>query len=681
MMNLFLSPFNTPHGTVPFHKINLAVLREAILLGIEEEEKEIDAIIHQSETPNFKNTILALEQSGKTLDRAWTVLSNLLGCHTSDELEALAQTLMPKVSKLSNDVQFNVQLFQRIKQVYESKPQLDAEESKLLKDVYDGFLRRGVGLPDDKKEQLRKISLELSKLTLQFSQNVLKEQNRFSYLVTREEEIEGMPELQKEEAARLAADKGKKGWMLTLQAPCYNAVITFVKNRSLRKKLFMAQNTLCTHNNEYNNVELVRKIVNYRLEYARILGYDCFADYVLQLRMVENTSTVIRFFNRLIRSYKAQGRRDFEDIREYARQKEGETFCLKPWDFSYYSHLLQLEKYQIDSEILRPYFELSRVKTGIFSLAKRLYGITFKRKRNISVYQKDVEAYEVLDKEGSYLAVLYLDFFPREDKKSGAWTTFFQGQSVSENGDDIRPHVSLVMNFTKPTPSKPSLLSLGEVSTFLHEFGHALHEIFSKCRFESMSGTNVYWDFVELPSQVMENFALEKDFLKTFARHYQTGEPLPDELIQRIKDSSTYNAAYSCLQQVGLGMLDMAYYTLNEPLTDDVIHFEKKAWKRVKFFPQKLKTCMSVRFNHIMTGGYAAGYYSYKWAEVLDADAFALFKEKGIFNREVAESFRREILQRGGTLHPHQLYLNFRKKEPSVHALLVRDGIKKETRE
>ena len=343
--------------------------------------------------------------------------------------------------------------------------------------------------------------------------------------------------------------------------------------------------------------------------------------------------------------------------------------------------MLQLEKYQIDSEILRPYFELSRVKTGIFSLAKRLYGVTFKRKRNISVYQKDVEAYEVFDKDGSYLAVLYLDFFPREDKKSGAWTTFFQGQSVSENGEDIRPHVSLVMNFTKPTPSKPSLLSLGEVSTFLHEFGHALHEIFSKCRFESMSGTNVYWDFVELPSQVMENFALEKDFLKTFARHYQTGEPLPDELIQRIKDSSTYNAAYSCLQQVGLGMLDMAYYTLKEPLTDDVIHFEKKAWKRVKFFPQNLKTCMSVRFNHIMTGGYAAGYYSYKWAEVLDADAFALFKEKGIFNREVAESFRREILQRGGTLHPHQLYLNFRKKEPSVHALLVRDGIKKETRE
>ncbi len=674
--NPFFHAYGTPHDATPFDRITAEDIKEAILQGIKEEDEEIERITDNPEAPTFDNTLKALEHSGDLLGRASTVMGNLLSANTSDELENLAQELMPAISEHSNNIMQNVRLFARVKSVYDARPELPHEEQTLLKDTYESFVRRGINLPEEKKQKLREISLELSQLDLQFSQNILKEQNAFILHLTDKNDLAGLPDHQIELAAQAAAERKLKGWVFTLQGPSYSPFMTYAEKRGLRRKMYMAYNTLCTHPNKYNNLELVKKLVNLRLEFARILGYATYADFVLQHRMAKDVPTVTRFLNSLIRAYKTPARHDLEDIRAMARESEGADFKLKPWDFSFYSHKLQLKRYNVDAEMLRPYFELSNVKRGVFGLANRLYGITFVRNTQIPVYHPDVEAYEVFDKDGSYLALLYADFFPRKSKKSGAWMTSFQGQCTNDDNTDKRPHVSLTMNLTKPTPDKPALLTLGEVSTFLHEFGHGLHEMFSKCRFESLSGTNVFWDFVELPSQFMENYALEKDFLQSFAVHYRTGEPLPDELIERVLEGKTFNAAYACMRQVSFCLLDMAYYTLQQPLEEDVIQFEKRAWKRAVFFPQTLKTCMSVQFQHIMTGGYAAGYYCYKWAEVLDADAFSLFKEKGIFNQEAAESFRRNILEKGNTEHPQTLYRRFRKRKPSIKALLERDGIK-----
>ena len=675
--NPFFQTYGTPHDAVPFDRITTEYIKEAILQGIKDEDEEIDRITENQEAPTFDNTLKALEHCGDLLGRASTVMENLLDANTSEELDHLALALIPQISEHSNGIMQNEKLFARIKTVYDSHPELEPEEQTLLKNIYESFARRGVNLPQEKKKRLREISVELSKLSLQFSQNVLKEQYAFTLHLTEEKDLEGLPSHQIELAAQAAQERNMQGWVFTLQGPSYSPFMTYSAKRELRKKMYMAYNTLCTHRNEQNNLTLVKKLVNLRLEFAQVLGYNTFADFVLEHRMAKDVPTVTRFLNSLIRAYKTPARHDLEDVKKIACETEGTDFKLKPWDFSYYSHKLQLKRYNVDAEMLRPYFELSNVKRGVFGLATKLYGITFKHNRNIPVFHPDVEAYEVFDKDGSYLALLYADFFPRKSKKSGAWMTSFQGQCTNDDHTEKRPHVSLTMNLTKPTDNKPSLLTLGEVSTFLHEFGHGLHEIFSKCRFESLSGTNVFWDFVELPSQFMENFATEKDFLRTFAVHYKTGEPLPDELIQKVLDSKTFNAAYACMRQVSFCLLDMAYYTLKEPLKEEVIKFEKHAWKRAVFFPQTLKTCMSTQFQHIMTGGYAAGYYCYKWAEVLDADAFSLFKEKGIFNKDVAESFRRNILEKGNTEHPQTLYRNFRKRQPSIKALLTRDGIKR----
>ena len=677
--NPFLHAYGTPHETVPFNRIELNDYEPAIREGMNEEDREIERITDNTEPPTFENTILALENSGALLERVTTVFFNLMSAETCDEMDALAEKMMPELSEHSNNISLNPKLFSRIKQVYAQKEslKLTAEEEQLLQKTYDGFMRNGADLSDSDKEIYRKLSAELSSLTLKFAQNHLKETNSFELVLTDKNELEGLPESTVEAARHAAEEKGKKDcWMFTLQAPSYVPFMKYSAKRGLRKKLYMAYNTQCTHANEYNNTEIVKRIVNIRMEMAQLLGFKDFADYVLRKRMAENSGNVYKLLNDLLDAYSPAARKEVEEVEKLARETEGENFILMPWDFSYYAEKLKDRKYSLNDEELRPYFELGKVKQGVFGLATRLYGITFKENKEIPVYHPDVQAYEVYDKDGSYLAVLYADFHPRAGKRSGAWMTSYKEQWTDAEGNNSRPHVSITTNFTKPTSDRPALLTFSEVTTFLHEFGHALHGIFANTRFKSMSGTNVYWDFVELPSQIMENFATEKEFLSTFARHYVTGEPIPEELIRRIIDSSNFNAAYACLRQVSFGLLDMAWYTRTSPFEGDVKAYEKESWTKAQTLPQPDETCMSVQFGHIMSGGYAAGYYSYKWAEVLDADAFSLFQEKGIFNSKVAQSFRDCILSKGGTELPMTLYKRFRGQGPTIDALLRRNGIK-----
>ena len=676
--NPFLQPYATPHETVPFHLIRLEHYEPAIREGMRQEDEEIAAIVTNTEAPTFANTILPLAESGKLLERVTTVLFNLMSAETCDELEAIAEKMMPELSEHSNNISLNPELFAHVKAVYEQRETLTLtpEERQLLEKTYDGFRRNGANLSDADKETYRRLSMELSTLTLRFSQNHLKETNRYELVLTQAEQLKGLPPSAVEAAAHTAAEKGKEGWVITLQAPSYVPFMKYSDCRDLRRELYMAYNTQCTHDNEQNNFDIVRQLVNHRMELARLLGYTDYADYVLRKRMAEDSAHVYRLLDDLLEAYTPAAHREVAEVEALARRLEGDDFQLMPWDFSYYSEKLKNEKYQFDEEALRPYFELSRVKEGVFGLATRLYGITFRRNPDIPVYHPDVDAYEVFDTDGSYLAVLYTDFHPRAGKRSGAWMTSYKEQWTEADGTDSRPHVSVTMNFTKPTADKPALLTFSEVTTFLHEFGHALHGMFARTRFQSMSGTNVYWDFVELPSQFMENFAIEKDFLHTFARHYQTDAPIPDEWIQRIVDASNFNVAYSCLRQVSFGLLDMAWYTRREPFSGDVAAYERQAWQRAQLLPPVDGTCMSVQFGHIMSGGYSAGYYSYKWAEVLDADAFSVFKQHGIFDRATADSFRQHILSKGGTEHPMTLYKRFRGQEPTIDALLKRNGIK-----
>lgn len=679
MENPLLQPYHTLHDTTPFDRIRLEDYEPAIRKGMEAEDAEIQQIIDNPEAPTFENTVLALEQSGKLLDRVTTVLFNLMSAETCDELDAIAEKLMPELSEHANNISLNEKLFDRIKQVYQQKDRLTLtqEEQRLLEKTYDGFQRNGANLSEKDKETYRNLSMELSSLTLKFSQNHLKETNKYELVLTDEADLEGLPESTREAAALTAKEKGKEGWVITLQAPSYVPFMKYSKRRDLRKQLYLAYNTQCTHDDEFNNEEIVKKLVNLRMQIAQLLGFTDYADYVLRKRMAEDSTHVYKLLNDLLEAYTPKALQEVEEIKQLACKQEGTDFQLMPWDFSYYAEMLKEQKYALNEEELRPYFELEQVKQGVFGLATKLYGITFKENKDIPVYHPDVQAYEVFDRDGSYLAVLYTDFHPRAGKRSGAWMTSYKEQWIESDGTNSRPHVSVTMNFTKPTAEKPALLTFSEVNTFLHEFGHALHGMFANTRFQCMSGTNVYWDFVELPSQIMENFAIEKEFLNTFARHYQTGEPIPETLIQRIIDASNFNVAYACLRQVSFGLLDMAWYTRQTPFEGDVKAYEKEAWKKAQVLPQPEGTCMSVQFGHIMSGGYSAGYYSYKWAEVLDADAFSVFKEKGIFNTDVARSFRENILSKGGTEHPMTLYKRFRGQEPTIDALLKRNDIKR----
>lgn len=680
--NPFFEPYNTPHDTVPFNRIEIGDYEEAFLEGIRRDDEEIEKLVNDPETPTFENTIVRVDnENGENyydlLSRVSTVFSCMLSAETCDELDALAQKMSPILTKHANDVKLNKRLFERIKYVYENHRELTAEEQMLLDNCYDGFVRSGALLDDEGKERLRNLTEEASLLSLQFSQNLLKENKAFTLHITDEAQLDGLPETAREAAALAAKEAEKEGWLFTLDYPSYSPFMTYSTQRELRRQLYMARNTEGTHDNTENNLEICKRLVNLRREIAQLLGYETYADYVLVHRMASNAENVYKLLNDLIDAYKPTAVEEVKALEREAKQTEGDDFVMEPWDFSFYSHKLQMREYNLDTEMLRPYFELSKVIEGVFGLATRLYGITFKESTDIQVYHPDVKAYEVFDKDGSFLAVFYADFHPRKGKQGGAWMTEFQGQWIDRKGVNVRPHVSVVMNLTKPTDEKPALLTLGEVETFLHEFGHSLHGMFANTRFESLSGTNVWWDFVELPSQFMENYSVEKEFLRTFAFHYKTGEPMPDDLIERIVRSRNFMAAYACLRQVSFGLLDMAYYTKKEEFTADIILFEKKAWEKAMVTKQLPDTCMTTQFSHIMAGGYAAGYYSYKWAEVLDADAFSVFKKNGIFDQKTAQSFRDNILSKGGTEHPMTLYKRFRGQEPTIDALLKRNGIKK----
>ena len=673
--NPFFSPFQTPHSSIPFGSISLQDIREALEEGMKREKDEIEKIISNPESPTFENTVVPFANSGSLLEVACTVMYNLSSAETTDELDELTMTMAPVLAQHSSDIMLNERLYERIKHVYQTAS-LDTDEDKMLLDkTYEAFERSGATLDDKGKKRFREISSELSVLTTQFSQNHLHDTNSFQLHLTEREQVDGLPESQLKQASKEASDRGLQGWVITLKAPSYVPFMTYADNRALREQLYRAYNTQCIHGDAADNTENVRKIVSLRLELAQLLGYKTYAEYALKRRMAEKPENVYSLLQQLLASYKHPAEAEVNEVLQFAKQSEGEDFVLQPWDFAYWSHKLKLANYNLDAEMLRPYLELSAVRRGIFELATKLYGITFRRSQDIPVYHPDVEAFEVLDKDGSYLAILYLDFYPRKGKQSGAWMTSYKEQWTESDGTDSRPHVSVVMNLTKPTADHPALLTLGEVTTFLHEFGHALHGIFARTKYKALSGTNVYWDFVELPSQIMENFADEPEFLKSFARHYVSGELIPEELIERVRRAKTFQAAYSCVRQLSFGLLDMAYYDRVEPLRDDIREFERRAWSSTQLLPYLPEACMSVQFGHIMSGGYAAGYYSYKWAEVLDADAFSLFRENGIFDPVTAQRFRDCILSQGGTKHPMQLYQSFRGRKPSIEALLKRDGI------
>ena len=686
--NPFFEPYNTPHDTAPFDRIRLEDFEEAFMEGIRRDNEQIEKIINNPEKPTFDNTIISVDDEKDNyydlLSRTSTVFFNLLSAETNDEMDALAQKMSPILTKHANDIRLNERLFERIKYVHRHHRKLTPEEKMLLDTCYDGFVRSGALLDAEGKARLRQLTEEASMLGLQFSQNLLKEQKAFTLHLTDKAQLDGLPETAREAAAQAAKERNLEGWVFTLDYPSYQPFMTYSTQRELRRQMYMARNTVCIHDNTENNLDICKRLVNLRREIAQLLGSKTYADYVLKHRMAGNVCSVYKLLNELIDAYKPTAIKEREELKKLSKEK------LEPWDAGFYSHKLQMKKYNLDAEMLRPYFQLDKVIDGVFGLATRLYGITFKENKDIPVYHPDVKAYEVFDKDGSFLAVFYADFHPRQGKQGGAWMTEYQSQWMeredvhkpfgADNCKNVRPHVSVVMNLTKPTEEKPALLTLGEVETFLHEFGHSLHGMFANTRFESLSGTNVWWDFVELPSQFMENFAIEKEFLRTFAFHYETGEPLPDELIRRIVRSRNFMAATACLRQVSFGLLDMAYYTKKDAFTDDIMTFEKQAWKKAIIGRQRTDTCMTVQFSHIMAGGYAAGYYSYKWAEVLDADAFAVFKREGIFNPTTAQRFRDCILSKGGTENPMTLYKRFRGGEPTIDALLKRNGIKRQAK-
>ena len=693
-INPFFEPYNTPHDTAPFDRIRLEDYEEAFMEGIRREKEQIEKIINNPERPTFDNTIISIDDEEDNyydlLGRTSSVFFNLLSAETNDDMDELAQKMDPILTKHANDIRLDERLFERIKYVRRHHRRLTPEEKVLLDDCYEGFVRSGALLDAEGKERLRQLTEEASMLGLQFSQNLLKENKAYTLHITDEAQLDGLPETAREAAAMAAKERKLEGWVFTLDHPSYSPFMTYSTQRELRRQMYMARNTKCIHDNAENNLDICKRLVNLRREIAQLLGYKTYADYVMKQRMAGSARNVYKLLNDLIDAYKPTAVKEYEALEKLARKTEGKDFKMEPWDTAYYSHKLQMKKFNIDAEMLRPYFQLDKVIDGVFGLANKLYGITFKENKDIPVYHPDVKAYEVFDKDGSYLAVFYADFHPRDGKQGGAWMTEYQSQWMErtdvhkpfgpDNCKNVRPHVSVVMNLTKPTDEKPALLTLGEVETFLHEFGHSLHGIFANTRFASLSGTGVWWDFVELPSQLMENFAVEKEFLRTFAFHYETGEPMPDDLIDRIVKSNNYMAATGCLQQVAYSLLDMAYYTQKDEFCEDIIPFEKQAWQKAMLREQRMDTCMTAQFSHIMSGGYAAGYYSYKWAEVLDADAFAVFKRHGIFNQQTAQSFRDNILSRGGTENPMTLYKRFKGGEPTIDALLKRNGIKRKAK-
>lgn len=677
--NPLLETFKTPHQTPPFDKIKTEHYEPAFEVAMKKHENEVQKIINNKSLPTFENTIEALEFAGSDLDKVSTIFFNLLSSESNDEMMEISRRIQPKLTEHSNNINLNEHLFAKIKSVYEKKDQLNlnVEQNRLLQKYYDGFVNKGANLTPEKKEKYRELSKQLSNLTLNFGQNVLKATNAYELLLTEESQLEGLPQDIRDAAALKAKTKEKTGWLIDLTAPSYVPFMKYSANRELRKQLYIASTTKCT-SGEFSNIENIKGIINTRLNIAQLLGYDTYADQVLRKRMAANKENVYKLLNDLLDGYKNAAYQEYREVQGYALGKEGKPIEILPYDWSYYSNQLKNAKFELNDELIRPYFELENVKKGVFGLATDLYGITFRENKKIPVYHPEVTAYEVLDKDGSFLAVLFTDFHPRDGKRAGAWMTEYQNQQVKK-GKNVRPHVSIVMNFTRPTETKPALLTFDEVETFLHEFGHALHGIFANTVYPDLSGTNVYRDFVELPSQIMENFLLEKEYLDKFAVHYQTGEKIPQELVKKIVDASNFNVGYLCLRQLSFGFLDMAYHTISKPYSGNVVDFEYNAISATNVVPVVEGSVISPAFSHIFSGGYSAGYYSYKWSEVLDADAYALFKKNGIYNQETAGRFR-ELLSKGGTEDPMVLYKRFRGQEPTIDALLIRSGIKAETK-
>ncbi len=678
-MTMFANPllkvYKTPHETVPFDKIKISDYEPAFESAMKNHREEIDKIVNNRENSTFNNTIEALEFGGEQLTGVANVFFNLLSAESNDEMMEISQHIQPKLTEHQNNINLNEQLFRRVKAVYDQKDRLglNTEQARLLRDTYNGFVNRGAGLNAEDKEKYRELSSKLSQLTLMYGQNVLKSTNAYEMLLTDEKQLDGLPSDEKNAAAERAKAKGKTGWLIDLSAPSYIAFMKYATNRDLRKELYVAYNTRCT-SGEYSNLENVREIANIRLAIANLLGYKSYADQVLKERMAGNADNVYDLMNALLRGFSPPAMQEYREIQGFAIGRENKNVEVMPYDWSYYSEKLKDDKFDLNDEMVRPYFELENVKKGIFGLATQLYGITFKKNSKIPVYNKEVEAFDVFSENGEFLAVLYTDFHPRPGKRPGAWMTEFKGQEI-RNGKNIRPQVSIVMNFTRPAANKPALLTFDEVETFLHEFGHALHGMFANTTYPSLSGTNVYRDFVELPSQIMENFLLEKTYLDGFAKHYQTGEPIPADLVQKIVDAANFNAGYLCLRQLSFGFLDMAYHTINQPISADINQFEKEALKQTAVLPALEDAVISTAFSHIFSGGYAAGYYSYKWAEVLDADAYALFKKNGVISKETARLFYEHVLSKGGTEDPMDLYVRFRGQKPTIDALLERSGI------
>ena len=677
MKNPLLTESTAPFGAPQFDKIQNEHYLPAFEAGIAEAKTEIDAIIANEEEPTFENTIEAMEYAGETLNNVASIFYNLMEANTNDEMQQIAEKLSPMLTEYEMYVSLSAPLFERVKTVYEKRNELglDKDQMKILENNYKGFVRGGANLSDEDKELYSKWSEELSLATLQFSKNVLAATNAYVLNITDEADLAGLPEFVRTMAAETAAEKGLEGWAFTLDAPSYSPFLKYSENRELRRQIWTAYNTRAI-GGEFDNTEIVKKIVDLRIRIANILGYETYADYALEERMAKSKTTVNEFIMNLLEPSLPYARKDVADVFAYAKKNGFEGSRLESWDFSYWSEKYQQAEYSLSAEELKPYFQLENCIDAVFGLASRLYGISFTELDNVPVYHEDVKVYEVKDADGTHLALFYADFFPRASKRGGAWMTEFRGQSIKD-GVERRPFISTVMNFTKPTADAPALITHDELTTFLHEFGHALHGMFAQGRYGSLTGTNVSRDFVELPSQIMENWAFEPEYLNSFAKHYQTGEPIPAELIEKIVAAKNYLAGYAQVRQLHYGLLDMSWHTLTELPSESTVDFEAKALAPYAVMPAVEGTAFSGSFSHIFSGGYSAGYYSYKWAEVLEADAFSLFKEKGIFNTEVAASFRENILSKGGTDDAAVLYRNFRGHDPQPEALMQKLGLTK----
>ncbi len=673
-MSVLLSKFNTKYESAPFSDIKNKDFKGAFIQLIADSKKEIDAIIENSEKPTFENTIAALDFSGNQLERVSSVFFNLNSAETSDELQKIAQEVSPLLTEFSNDITLNLQLFQKVKKVFDARETFDLsiEQSTLLEKKYKAFVRNGALLNDEQKDKLREVDTQLAKLKLTFGENVLAETNAFQLHITNEEDLKGLPEGAKEAAATLAKSKELEGYLFTLDFPSYLPFVTYVENRALRKELTLAAGKKAFQNNEFDNQENIKNIVRLRHERANLLGYSSHSHFVLEERMAQTPEKVISFSNDLLAKAKPAAVKEFQELTAFAKELDGIDH-LEKWDSAYYSEKLKQKLFNLDDETLKPYFQLENVLKGAFKIAEKLFGLHFKEVFDIDKYHADVQTFEVYDESENFVALFYTDFFPRKGKRNGAWMTSYKSQSI-KNGINNRPHISNVCNFTPPTATKPSLLIFNEVTTLFHEFGHGLHGMLANTTYPSLSGTSVYWDFVELPSQVMENWCYEPEALALFATHYETGEVIPHHYVEKIKESASFLQGMATMRQLSFGLLDIAFHGKPQ-IIDSIKEFEERAFESTKLFPDVAENCMSPAFSHIFQGGYSSGYYSYKWAEVLDADAFAYFQENGIFNKEIATKFKDNILSKGGTEHPMTLYKKFRGQEPKPDALLKRAGL------